>query len=138
MKTIHWMKLLRFEYSLADIVDYFRGNIRYKLYYSHMNNLLPKHIKEQIDFRINLMMDKECYNRGSCKMCGCTTTNLQMANKPCEGHCYPQLVDKESWYDFKMNGVIQNDKFIWKNSRITYKFDYYTIKFISKLPCGID
>ena len=136
MERIHWLKLIKFQYSFADIIDYFRGNIRYKLYYSKFNHMLPSHIKEQIDFRINIMMDKECYNRGSCKVCGCSTTNLQMANKPCEGHCYPQIVNEEVWFDFKLGGQIKNDSYIWDNNRITNKFELSDKQFIIRIPCG--
>lgn len=63
------------------------------------------------------MMDHECYNQGSCKVCGCTTTNLQMTNHSCGGVCYPQIVDAAKWKEFKNHGVIHDpeNKVIWKN-----------------------
>jgi len=54
------------------------------------------HIREQIDWRISIM-DRECYVKGQCKLCGCMTTALQMAKKQCEGQCYPKLVGRLTW-----------------------------------------
>lgn len=100
MKIYHWKKFLKFEYSFFDVIDYFRGNYRYAIYYSkHFKWLMRPHIKEQIDYRI-VVMDSECYNNGSCKICGCATTNLQMANKACEGDCYLPLLDRKNWRFF--------------------------------------
>lgn len=90
------------KYSLKNIISYIQGNIRYRLYYSlkfydiGLTHLIPKHIKEQIDIRIN-SMDKECYNKGECKMCGCKTTALQMANKACGKPCYPKMLKAKEW-----------------------------------------
>jgi len=101
MEKIHVIKLFKGEYSFADVKDYFRGNFRYHLYYSkYFSFLLRAHVKEQIELRIR-MMDKECLNSGSCKICGCKTTHLQMANKSCEGNCYPTLMKPFDWKYFK-------------------------------------
>lgn len=91
--------------TLSNIYHYIIGNIRYSLYYSSLKNLIPSYIREQIDFRISVM-NKECYNTGSCIKCGCKTTALQMASKPCEGDCYPPLLSKSRWDTFKRIGYI--------------------------------
>jgi len=125
MNKIHWIKLITFRYSLSEIIDYFRANFRYWCYYHDdldINNLLPLHIKEQIDFRIDVMMDKECFNNGQCKVCGCTTTQLQMTNKSCEGHCYPCIVNKTTWEFFKNNGIIISNGLLWRNHKTVIKF----------------
>jgi len=57
---------------------------------------MRKHIREQIEFRIYIM-DHECYEQGSCKLCGCPTTKLQMANKACDKPCYPEMYSKKEW-----------------------------------------
>lgn len=82
--------------TLSNIIAYIQGKFRYKLYYSCYNFLIPKHIKEQIDYRIKVM-DRECYMKGACKICGCETTALQMANKACPKPCYPKMVNKKKW-----------------------------------------
>lgn len=82
--------------DFSNIVAYLQGWLRYKLYYSRFKFLIRKHIIEQIDFRIKYM-DKECYENGSCKLCGCATTALQMANKQCEKPCYPPILNRFNW-----------------------------------------
>lgn len=90
-------------FNLKNIVAYIQGNIRYYLWYSKSKfinkNIIRKHIREQIEFRIRFM-DNECYLNGSCKMCGCNTTALQMANKACDKPCYPEMMNKRQWFNF--------------------------------------
>jgi len=105
------------EYSKEDIVDYFRGMYRYKLYYSKCKFLIRPHIIEQINFRIKVM-DKECLNQGTCKLCGCMVTALQMANKMCEKPCYPPMLNKKDWKEFRRTGQLETKiplhTLIWK------------------------
>ena len=82
---------------------------------------MRKHIVEQIEARVN-SMDKECWNNGYCKMCGCSTPALQMANKQCDKPCYPEMMSKKQWNRVKfVNGSIVD-----KNNNI---FQYYNNKF---------
>lgn len=90
---------------IKDIVAYLQGNIRYKLYYSTFRFLILKHIREQITHRIRVM-DGLCYSQGSCKMCGCMTTHLQMANKSCDKPCYPKMMNKKNWQSYKNKNTI--------------------------------
>lgn len=48
-------------------------------------------------------MDRECYESGQCKMCGCATTALQMCDKACDKPCYPEMMDKKTWNELKKN-----------------------------------
>jgi len=57
---------------------------------------MRKHIREQIDYRISIMLP-ECYDNGTCIKCGCMTTHLQMANKPCNGLEYPPMLTRPLW-----------------------------------------
>lgn len=89
--------------TTENINAYIQGKIRYKMYYSKytwIRNLIPLHIFEQISYRL-FVMDKECYNNGSCKLCGCVTPALQMANKACEKPCYPEMMDRIDWETHK-------------------------------------
>lgn len=87
--------------KLKDVLYYLQGHIRYRIYYSRFKRLLiRKHIRDQIDYRLEVM-NPECYDKGSCIECGCTTTQLQMCNKACEGRCYPILFDKVNWNKYK-------------------------------------
>lgn len=106
--------------TLSNIRAYITGHYRYKLYHTpHLRGLMRTHIKEQIATRIR-SMDKLCFDRGSCKLCGCRTTHLQMANKACDKPCYPKLVDSYQWltmkrgFSFKFKGItwrLVDDKF---------------------------
>jgi len=92
--------------TVANMIAYCQGNLRYRLYYSnYLGYLMRDHIREQIDFRIN-SMNRECFNNGSCIKCGCQTTHLQMANKACDGDCYPRMVSKYNWQEMSMTGYM--------------------------------
>lgn len=86
--------------KIKDTFYYIQGNIRYELFYSRFKNLIPKHIREQITYRIN-SMEMQCYTEGQCNRCGCKTTALQMCNKPCDKPCYPKMMDKVAWQTAK-------------------------------------
>ena len=86
--------------TLKNIIAYIQGNLRYKFFYSNFAFLIPRYIREQIQVRIN-SMDSECYEAGECKICGCQTTALQMANKACDKPCYPKMMNKKQWNFFK-------------------------------------
>jgi hypothetical protein len=92
--------VLKGKRPLIDVWFYVQGNYRYWLYYSKYKWLLRRHIREQIKFRIQ-RMKPECYETGACVMCGCETTKLQMANKSCDGECYPPMLKAGSWKHFK-------------------------------------
>ena len=95
-----------------NIIPFFQGWYRYKIYYSSgpLRFLMRSHIRSQIDVRI-ASMDRECYNSGACKKCGCATTALQMANKSCEGFCYPPILDRSSWeYARKAARILKDNK----------------------------
>lgn len=115
--------------SLPNIIAYIQGWIRYYLYYSRFKFLIRKHIRDQIDFRIKFM-DKECYENGSCKLCGCATTALQMADKQCDKPCYPPMMNKRRWnrfYKFSEPYYIGDNSGFWRFwkgilNHITYEF----------------
>ena len=99
--------------TLKNIIAYIQGNLRYKLFYSNFAFLIRPHIREQIEVRIN-SMDPICYGNGECKICGCQTTHLQMANKACDKPCYPKIFSKEDWKFLKEGCLYLEDKILWK------------------------
>jgi len=83
--------------NFRNVFAYLQGHLRYRLYYSRWFFwLLPGHVREQIGFRIR-SMDGECYERGSCKLCGCAVTALQMADRACGKPCYPAMLGRGDW-----------------------------------------
>lgn len=100
------------KFNLYDIIAYIQGNIRYQLYDTKWSWLIPKHIEEQIDARIK-SMKKQCYDQGSCIKCGCRTTHLQMANKPCDGDCYPEMVSEHKWKYMKKGVMTLVNGHLW-------------------------
>lgn len=93
---------------MKDAYYYLQGKIRYWMHYNYPRMIRP-HITEQIVARV-LSMNKKCYNDGSCKECGCTTTALQMCNKPCDGDCYPRMMSAYEWARFNVvEGAVLTD-----------------------------
>ena len=91
--------------NIKNIYSYIIGNYRYQLYYSkNFSWLMRNFIKRQITLRIN-SMDEECFNNGQCKMCGCKTTALQMANKECDKPCYPKMLSRSKWIKFVLDSM---------------------------------
>lgn len=87
--------------NLKNIRAYIQGHVREKLFYSkRWNKLLSLHIFEQINYRL-FVMKKECFSNGECTECGCDTPALQMADKPCEGKCYPAMLNETDWFIYK-------------------------------------
>lgn len=104
------------KYNLSNIKSYLVGKWRYKLYNSHCcYGLLRTHIEEQIEFRIEHMQD-ECYNNGSCTLCGCETPALQMSDKACDKPCYPSMMNKKEWKLFNRGSIFWDRKLkvFWK------------------------
>lgn len=65
----------------------------------------PKHIKEQIEWRkqriINL--SPECWNSGHCVQCGCIIKEKIKSDMGCENepYCYPEMMTKKQWKLYK-------------------------------------
>ena len=106
--------------TLKNIIAYIQGKLRYKLYYSNFVFLIRPHIREQIQARIN-SMDQECYNAGECKICGCQTTHLQMADKACDKPCYPRMLNSREWNLMKKGLYYPENKIWWKYKHGKFK-----------------
>ena len=91
------MTKLKPKRKLIDVWHYILGNYRYNIFYNRkLRWMMRNHIYEQIEYRIR-WMDSQCYSDGACKLCGCATTALQMADKSCDKPCYPPMMDKDQW-----------------------------------------
>lgn len=108
--------------TFSNIIQFIIGRYRYKLYYSKFNFLIRNHIKEQIDWRIEIM-DDECLTNGSCKLCGCDTTALQMANKACNKPCYPKMMNKSAWKSIGRSLKLLEKKNKFKFNQICHELE---------------
>lgn len=106
----------RSKHKFSDSINYFHSQYRYYIYYHPQWQLMRFHIREQIDFRIQVM-NRQCYSQGSCIHCGCTTTALQMSNRTCEGKEYPPILSKRLWQLFSEGRCGVNSK----NSPTTWR-----------------
>lgn len=97
----------------ANAWAFLQGTLRYKLYYSRLRILIPRHIRKQIAWRIKFM-EPECLQRGSCIRCGCRTTALQMASKSCDKPCYPPIMCRKDWEWFMAGGDVRADGHYWR------------------------
>lgn len=66
---------------------------------------LPKHYAEQIQWR-KTKINPECKNQGFCKFCGCDTDGIIYLDEACEGKCYPDMMGKDEWKQFKKTNNI--------------------------------
>ena len=90
----------------SDIFYYIQGNIRAYLYYTNwwflpLHIFIPAHVLQQMVVRLNTIEGSECYEKGSCKHCGCKVPPLTFCDKSCEGNCYPYMMDASQWLHFK-------------------------------------
>ena len=106
--------------TFKNICAFIQGHVREKLFYSkRFNWLLPLHIFEQINYRL-FVMNKGCLSNGECVKCGCATPALQMANKTCDGLCYPVMLDATDWHIYKRE---YNIEFNYWNSSKSRQFE---------------
>lgn len=48
-----------------------------------------------------------CIKDGVCRCCGCDTIELAFGQKPCDGNCYPERMNKEEWEKFKITNKLE-------------------------------
>ena len=102
------------EVRLIDVWWYIQGTTRMILYL-RAPYLLRSHIIDQFHERI--VKAEECYKKGSCKFCGCTTPDVFFSNKPCSLSeltlanrvalfntreiCYDKMLNKKQYEEYK-------------------------------------
>ena len=90
----------------SNIFYYVQGNIRAYLYYTNwwflpLHIFIPAHVLQQMVIRLNTIEGSECYEKGSCKHCGCKVPPLTFCDKSCEGNCYHYMMNAYQWLHFK-------------------------------------
>lgn len=93
--------------------------------YATKNLLTPTHIREQAIWRAFLC--DECLNKGSCKICGCSTPAMFFSpNKVDSDKKWGVMLSKSKWKEFKENDeyynkAIKTDKYTKIADRILSK-----------------
>lgn len=133
------IQMIKGERSPTDVWYFIQGHIREMLYFSRYDFLIRKHIREQIDVRINTIREMgergitSCLKNEQCDICGCYTYALIMSNKSCEGSCYPSgFFSKEDWKHMKeleelfrdQGGMFVYDGELWKFKEENNKYRY--------------
>lgn len=71
----------------------------------------PKHIKEQIIWRRGqiVLTSPDCWREGHCIQCGCEIIPKTTADMACENEpfCYPKMMGKNQWKEFKKTNNIK-------------------------------
>lgn len=80
-----------------DVTSWLVGSARL-YFYRKDPTLLPDHIVQQFEWRQD-QVPAECLN-GACKVCGCSTPGLFMANKSCDAECYPPMMSRKKWQEY--------------------------------------
>jgi hypothetical protein len=118
-KIQHYLKrLIKGEASLIDIYYYFQGHLRQNLFYSSYKYIIRKHIQEQLIWRLMQVKkhSQECYATAQCKHCGCDIPALTFSNKSCHGNCYPLMMSKYKWNEYKKEMLLMSDKEVKKSN----------------------
>lgn len=113
MKLIAWLRdRKKFKnpkkINLSNILNYAEAEVRFwKSTAKFLNN--PKHIDEQSVWRLSEVKDKspDCIQQLRCINCGCTTTEKVFADQGCDEGCFPPMMNKEAWENFKKTHNIQ-------------------------------
>lgn len=110
MKIAYYWKLLRgktkalhpAKLDVKHIWAVFQAWIRCKL-------PVPKYISEQIIWRrLEVIKNSpECWKEGACVECGCMMVEKTKADMECEHGCYPPIMSKKLWKQFKINHNIK-------------------------------
>ena len=102
------MKLFNYDITLKNIKSYIQGKSRLlvKKYGAEFIQL-EEHIQEQIVWREKLALP-ECIKNKQC-YCGCDMPDMLYADKTCERNCYPEMMNKETWENYKKQNNITND-----------------------------
>jgi hypothetical protein len=80
-----------------NIKGFLQGNVRKFL--ESYPGVIDDYIYEQIQWRLGIM-DINCLQNKQCP-CNCEVPAKQYENRPCENNCYPPMMNKEEWEQFK-------------------------------------
>lgn len=90
------------EITLSNIYNFIEGNTRL---FTH--NLQPKHIKEQIAYRM-LLCKNDCAKTRKCIKCGCDYPGRVYTTESCNTDRFPDLMSGLEWIEFKFKNKIND------------------------------
>lgn len=85
------------KYTVENVLSFLEGNFKYQ-----WNKLLglPKHIQEQVHYRLFKCKD-DCLETGKCIKCGCPAHKKVFVKKSCNPERFGDLLSREEWEKFK-------------------------------------
>jgi len=90
--------------TLKQIKQYVEG---YSRMYYNMFLGLPKHQKEQIEYRMFKCKD-DCAKQGSCIKCGCDYPGKIFVSETCNESRFPDFMNSSDWEQYKIDNNITN------------------------------
>lgn len=59
--------------------------------------------EEQYKWRLSLIQKTSplCIEQGNCRICGCNVDGLALSDPPCEGNCFPEIMNATQWHQYK-------------------------------------
>lgn len=81
----------------SNIKGFIQGHTRKIL--EDFPGVIGDHVYEQVQWRLGIM-NEDCIKNKMCP-CTCQVPAKQYENRPCENNCYPPMMNKEEWEEFK-------------------------------------
>ena len=89
------------EITLNNIYNFIEGNTRL-----FTKNIQPRHIQEQISYRM-LLCSNDCAKEGHCIKCGCDYPGRVYTSESCNLDRFPNLMSRIEWEEFKLTNQIK-------------------------------
>lgn len=100
------------ELTWDNVKSFLEGNISYYKQYFLSS---PPYLQEQYHYRLSVCRDS-CIPNDSCEVCTCPPIKKAWVTKSCNnGEKFPDLMDEESWEDFKNVHDIDIPKILKEN-----------------------
>ena len=92
---------MKHKITFQNIVNFIEGNSRL-----FTKNIQPRHIQEQISYRM-LLCSNDCAKEGHCIKCGCDYPGRVYTSESCNLDRFPNLMSRIEWEEFKLTNQIK-------------------------------
>ena len=89
------------EITLSNIYNFIEGNTRL-----FTKNIQPKHIQEQVSYRM-IICSKDCMINKECIKCGCDVPARLYTKESCNNSRFPDFMSRIDWEEFKKYNKIE-------------------------------